>query len=106
VDRFPDRRVGNQTWPVEPLPPQNTLSLPAYPLISASLEGRMKKILVAAGILFALNVGASAAKPACRDAKGHFAKCPAMTAMPMHPVCRNGKPCGNSCIARDKVCHK
>ena len=21
------------------------------------------------------------------------------------PVCKKGKPCGNSCIARDKVCH-
>ena len=22
------------------------------------------------------------------------------------PHCVNGKPCGNSCIAKDKVCHK
>jgi hypothetical protein len=22
------------------------------------------------------------------------------------PKCKKGKPCGNSCIARDKVCHK
>ena len=22
------------------------------------------------------------------------------------PNCVNGKPCGNSCIAKDKVCHK
>ena len=22
------------------------------------------------------------------------------------PQCVNGKPCGNSCIAKDKVCHK
>jgi len=21
------------------------------------------------------------------------------------PVCKKGKPCGNSCIARDNVCH-
>ena len=21
------------------------------------------------------------------------------------PVCKKGKPCGNSCIARNKVCH-
>ncbi len=21
------------------------------------------------------------------------------------PVCKKGKPCGNSCIARDKICH-
>jgi hypothetical protein len=23
-----------------------------------------------------------------------------------HPVCKKGKPCGNSCIAQNKVCHK
>jgi hypothetical protein len=23
-----------------------------------------------------------------------------------HPVCKTGKPCGDSCIAKDKVCHK
>ena len=23
-----------------------------------------------------------------------------------HPQCKTGKPCGNSCIAKDKVCHK
>ncbi len=23
-----------------------------------------------------------------------------------HPTCKKGKPCGNSCIAMDKVCHK
>jgi hypothetical protein len=22
------------------------------------------------------------------------------------PVCKTGKPCGKSCIAKDKVCHK
>ena len=45
----------------------------------------------------------------CRDAHGHFAKCPppsAMSSMGHHPVCKKGKPCGNSCIAQDKICHK
>jgi hypothetical protein len=23
-----------------------------------------------------------------------------------HPLCKKGKPCGNSCIAQNKVCHK
>jgi hypothetical protein len=23
-----------------------------------------------------------------------------------HPVCKVGKPCGVSCIAQDKVCHR
>ena len=45
----------------------------------------------------------------CRDAKSHFAKCPppaAVSSMSHHPVCKKGKACGNSCIAKDKVCHK
>jgi psiF repeat len=28
------------------------------------------------------------------------------SAEPKKPNCVNGKPCGNSCIAKDKVCHK
>lgn len=28
------------------------------------------------------------------------------TAESKRPHCVNGKPCGNSCIATDKVCHK
>jgi hypothetical protein len=27
-------------------------------------------------------------------------------AEPKKPLCVKGKPCGNSCIAKDKVCHK
>ena len=39
----------------------------------------------------------------CHDAKGKFTKCP-----PAAPakVCKKSKPCGNACIAQDKVCHK
>jgi hypothetical protein len=36
----------------------------------------------------------------CHDARGHFMACPAHG-----PVCSKSKPCGNTCIARDKVCH-
>jgi len=28
------------------------------------------------------------------------------SAFTKQPHCVNGKPCGNSCIAKDKVCHK
>jgi hypothetical protein len=28
------------------------------------------------------------------------------TAENKKPQCVNGKPCGNSCITKDKVCHK
>ncbi len=64
--------------------------------------------LVLVAILSLAIVPAAYAKDACRDAKGHFAKCPppAMSTMGHHPVCKKGKPCGNSCIAQDKVCHK
>jgi hypothetical protein len=65
----------------------------------------------------------------CKDAKGHFAKCGTVAAIPPvksggffghktgpapmaaastgpGPHCTKGKPCGKSCIAMDKVCHK
>ena len=42
----------------------------------------------------------------CRDAKGKFTKCPAPVAVAHHPDCKKGKPCGDSCIAKEKVCHK
>jgi hypothetical protein len=41
------------------------------------------------------------ARGRCHDEHGHFAKCP-----PPGPICKHGKPCGNSCIAVDKVCHR
>ena len=71
---------------------------------------------------------ASAKTTRCKDAKGHFVKCPAPAAttaasgkaamastMPMKPAaktraapakCKTGVPCGNSCIPKGKVCHK
>jgi len=64
----------------------------------------------------------------CRDKHGHFAKCASVAAIPAAPAgglfghktttspmaaatggaphCKKGKPCGKSCIAMDKVCHK
>lgn len=61
----------------------------------------------------------------CRDAKGHFTSCPAAASTGYnvasghatsaasapadgggHPDCKKGKPCGNSCIAMNKTCHK
>jgi uncharacterized membrane protein len=53
----------------------------------------------------ALFVASSAsAAPACRDDHGKFIKCPAVAEH--HPMCKIGKPCGNTCISKDKVCHK
>ena len=83
----------------------------------------MRSLALAAVLCLTL-VPAAFAKAPCRDAKGHFTKCPpaavattaatshmssmgAMSSMAAHhPACKKGKPCGNSCIAVDKVCHK
>ncbi len=48
--------------------------------------------------------GTAVAKP-CRDDHGKFMKCPP-PAMSEAPHCKIGKPCGKSCIAKDKICHK
>ena len=49
------------------------------------------------------------AKGHCHDAKGKMAKMevckPAAAPAAGAPNCKKGKPCGNTCIAKDKVCH-
>jgi hypothetical protein len=65
---------------------------------------------------FALAAGAASAqkidaKGHCHDAKGKMAPMsvckPAANAAAAAPKqCKTGKPCGNTCIAKDKVCHK
>ena len=84
----------------------------------------MKKYFMAVAVLIALATLASAqvnpqqqrmtecnaqAKGMTSDARQQFmSSClsnkPAAEAK--KPNCVNGKPCGNSCIAKDKVCHK
>ena len=83
----------------------------------------MKKYLIAVAMLAALTIPASAqlssqqqrmkdcnsqASGMSGDARKQFmSSClsrPAAEAK--KPNCINGKPCGNSCIAKDKVCHK
>jgi hypothetical protein len=61
----------------------------------------MIRIALAVAALF---VASSASRAPCRDDHGRFIKCPAVEEH--HPVCKVGKPCGHSCIAKDKVCHK
>ena len=65
----------------------------------------MRSLVLAAVLSLAL-VPAAFAKAPCRDAHGKFMKCPPPAAAEHHPICKAGKPCGNSCIAKDKVCHK
>ena len=61
-----------------------------------------KTLVLAFSLALAISSGAFAKDEPCRDAKGHFAKCPPAATAPM---CKTGKPCGKTCIAKDKVCH-
>ena len=58
---------------------------------------------------------ATAKAAQCKDPKtGKFIKCPpatssappAVTSAAHPPHCTKGVPCGNTCIAKGKVCHK
>ncbi len=62
----------------------------------------MRSIALAVALSLAF-VPAAFAKDQCRDAHGKFTKCPAPASA---PHCSKGKVCGNSCIAKEKVCHK
>lgn len=70
----------------------------------------MKSAFILIAVL-ALAAGSADAK-SCTDAKNKFTKCPPAATASMvapasvGPVCKVGKPCGKSCIAKDKVCHK
>jgi opacity protein-like surface antigen len=83
----------------------------------------MKKFLIAIAMLAALAAPASAqitpqqqlmkdcntqATGMTGDARKQFmSSClSGGTGKVKKPHCVNGKPCGNSCIAKDKVCHK
>jgi hypothetical protein len=82
----------------------------------------MRKYLVAVAVLAALAMPASAqvnsqqqkmtecnaqAKGMTGDARKQFmSSCLSGAAETKGPHCTKGKPCGNSCIAMDKVCHK
>jgi hypothetical protein len=84
----------------------------------------MLRTIAIAAAVFSLALAGAADAKSCRDAKGKFVKCEAAAAAPAattsattatstktsttggHPVCKKGKPCGNSCIAVNKVCHK
>jgi len=61
----------------------------------------MRSFVIAAVAALAF-VSAADAKQ-CRDASGKFVKCAAAQAA---HHCTTGVPCGNTCIAKGKVCHK
>ena len=73
----------------------------------------MTRTLVLA-LVIALAAGAAdAAKQQCKDPKtGKFIKCPppSSAVFPSAPKgaphCTTGIPCGSTCIAKGKVCHK
>ena len=54
----------------------------------------------------ALAFASAVAAAPCRDSGGKFIKCPVAVVVVKHPVCKVGVACGNSCIAKDKICHK
>jgi hypothetical protein len=75
----------------------------------------MTKLLAAAAVVFALSAVPAFAgdagppyslntKGQCVDAKHKFAAAAKCAPAPA-PQCKVGKPCGKSCIAKDKVCH-
>ena len=81
----------------------------------------MVRTFLAAAAALSLMVGSAAGAAACKDSKtGKFIKCPPPAAATVKTsatkvtatkttstkVCKVGKPCGNTCIAKDKVCHK
>jgi hypothetical protein len=71
----------------------------------------MKRILLTAAVLVMAASTAMAATQ-CKDPKtGKFVKCPppAASSAPASsgaPHCTTGKPCGHTCIAKNKTCHK
>ena len=69
---------------------------------------RMLATIAAFALALAVAASADAAAKQCRDAHGKFIKCPpaASAPAPKPPVCKTGKLCGNTCIAKNKVCHK
>jgi hypothetical protein len=71
----------------------------------------IRAIVIAAALSLAAT-GAFAqkldAKGNCHDASGKMAKmevCKPAADKAAAPNCKKGKPCGNTCIAKDKVCH-
>jgi len=78
----------------------------------------VRKMLAAAAVM-SLFIGTAVGAAPCKDAKGKFIKCPPAAAAVVKTtatkmtatktttkVCKVGKPCGNGCIAKNKVCHK
>ena len=70
----------------------------------------MRSIALAAALLVAFGSPALAKTASCRDSHGKFTSCTSpvggVPAAPVAKQCKTGKPCGSSCIAKDKVCHK
>lgn len=74
---------------------------------------RVLATFAAFALALAVAGGADAAAKQCKDPKtGKFIKCPPAAAAtttataPKPPHCVKGVPCGNTCIAKGKVCHK
>jgi len=60
-----------------------------------------RSIFALAALTMGLALAGGADAKQCRDAHGKFIKCVVHA-----PQCKTGVPCGNTCIAKGKVCHK
>ena len=59
-----------------------------------------RSIFALAALTMGLALAGGADAKQCRDAHGKFIKCVVHA-----PQCKTGVPCGNTCIAKGKVCH-
>ena len=70
-----------------------------------------RTLAMLAAFTLALSIaGAAGAAPTCKSGVPCGNTCIAKGKVchvtpPKPPVCKTGKPCGNTCIAKDKVCH-
>lgn len=71
-----------------------------------------RKLAIASALIAILGAGGLAAVPDTRDLQKPRTTLSAPMSLPAVPVqgcckrCSKGKACGDSCIARDKTCHK
>ena len=66
----------------------------------------MRSMILATIVALTFASGANAVT--CRDKAGKFIKCPPPAAVVVvkKPDCKVGVACGNSCIAKGKICRK
>jgi len=69
-------------------------------------KGKMAKMSLCGGAAATTSATGSAAPAAASTTTNKTTQAAAAGSAAGHPQCKKGKPCGDSCIAMDKVCHK